>query len=57
MNNSPYFCITRRPHARANAQLQMHLENSKSGHNCVKKILWIPYSTGMGSPFDSTQLV
>ena len=47
------------PHAGANAQLQLLLENSKwkKGHNFVKKILRITSPTGMGSPFDCKQLL
>ena len=50
---------TRAPHAGANARLQLHLENSKSkkGHNFVKKKWRITSPTGMGSPFDSEQLL
>ena len=50
---------TRAPHAGVNARLQLHLENStsKKGHNYVKKYMRITSPTGMGSPFDSEQLV
>ena len=43
----------------ANARLQLLLENSmsKKGHNYVKKNLRATCPTGMGSPFDSKQLV
>ena len=43
----------------ANARLQLLLENSKSkkGHNYVKNVLRVTYSTCMGSPFDRKQLV
>ena len=43
----------------ANARLQLLLENSKSkkGHNYVKKSLRVTCPTGIGSPFDSKQLV
>ena len=43
----------------ANAQLQLQLENSmsKKGHNYVKKNLRVTCPTGMGSPFNSKQLV
>ena len=39
--------------------LQLLLENSKSkkGHKYVKKYLRVICPTGMGSPFDSKQLV
>ena len=43
----------------ANARLQLLLENSKSenGHNYVKMFVRATWSTCMGSPFDSKQLV
>ena len=43
----------------ANAQLQLLLENFKlkKGHKYVKKKLRITSPIGMGSPFDSKQLV
>ena len=49
---------TRAPHAKAQAWLQLLLENSKTkrGHDYVKKILRITSPTGMGFPFDCTQL-
>ena len=48
---------TRAPHAGANAQLQLLLENSKLIKGNVKKILRITSPTGMDSTFDSKQLV
>ena len=50
---------TRAPHAGANARLQQLLENSKSKRGCnyVKKNFRITSPTGMGSPFDSKQLL
>ena len=43
----------------ANARLQLLLENSKlkKGHNYVKRNLRTTSPTGVGSPFDSKQLV
>ena len=43
----------------ANARLQLLLENanSKKLYNYVKKTLRVTCPTGMGSPFDSKQLV
>ena len=43
----------------ANARLQLLLENSKlkKGHNYVKTNLRATCPTGMGSPFESKQLV
>ena len=51
--------ITRAPHAHDNVRLQLHLENStsKKGHYYVKTNLRITSPTGIGSPFDSKQLV
>ena len=42
-----------------NRDIRLHLENSKSkmGHNFVKKNWKIITPTGMGSPFDSEQLL
>ena len=42
-----------------NARLQLHIENSKSkeGHNYVQKKFEDYRPTGMGSHFDSEQLV
>ena len=50
---------TRAPHAGANARLQLLSENSKlkKGHNYVKKNLRVTCPTGMGSLFDSEQVV
>ena len=49
----------RAQHFGANIRLQLLLENSASnkGHNFVKNILRITSPAGMGSPFDSKQLV
>ena len=50
---------TRTPHVGANAWLLLLLENSKSikRHNYVQKILRVTCLPGMGSPFNSKQLV
>ena len=39
-----------------NRDIRLHLENSKKGHNFVKKNWRITSPTDMGFPFDSEQL-